>query len=147
MKTVRIGSMLLLAVLVTACRQAPATITSVTVGLQTVRVTEGRTLEEQAKGLAGVSELSWNQGMIFPFPDKSKRTFWMKGMKIPIDIIWIADDTVVGIERSAKVPSELVPDIALPRYTSPEPVNYVLEVRAGFADQFGILIGDAVSVR
>ncbi len=52
-----------------------------------------------AKGLSGREDLSSNEGMLFVFSKVKEQTFWMKGMKIPIDLIWIKDDVVVGFEK------------------------------------------------
>jgi len=69
-------------------------------------------------------------------------------MLIPIDIIWISDGRVVGIAQEVPVPSpdRPVSDEQLPTYTSPAPVHYVLEVRAGFAKRYNLSVGDTVTI-
>lgn len=66
----------------------------------------------------------------------------MKGMLIPIDILWIREGKIVAINAS----------IAPPRsHETPAIVSHVadlvLEVPAGFALEMGIKVGQAVHVR
>lgn len=89
---------------------------------------------EKEKGLAGRANLEMGEGMYFVFDDRGKRVFWMKGMVIPIDIVWIQDGVVVGVEE--RVPVEEGPGYV--SYSSPERVNAVLEVGAGHAHVLGI---------
>jgi uncharacterized membrane protein (UPF0127 family) len=102
---------------------------TVTIGNTTIFVEIVDTAPELEKGLSGKVFLADNAGMLFKFSDKRTATFWMKDMLIPIDIIWISDDKVVGVEASAQPPN----NEQIPTFTSPEPVNWVLEVNAGFA--------------
>lgn len=98
------------------------------------------TMRQKAKGLAGRSDLADTQGMIFLFDQYGNYGFWMAGMKIPIDILWIKDDTVVGIEHNVSFQTT-------EQYYPPEPVNRVIELRAGSAAQKGIAIGDTVHLQ
>lgn len=96
---------------------------------------------ERSRGLSGRESLAAGQGMLFVFPEPGFHRFWMPEMRFAIDIIWIADGAVAGIEEN--VPPESNP--ANPRfYAPPEPVRHVLEVKAGFARERGIGVGDAV---
>lgn len=91
------------------------------------------------KGLSGRARLDPDQGMLFLFPVSDRYRFWMPDMHFPIDIIWIADDTVADID--ADVPADFDP--AAPVFYAPvKPVNRVLEVNAGFAETHGIRAGD-----
>ncbi len=110
-----------------------------------VRLAE--TSAEQTQGLGGTPSLDWGQGMLFPFARKASVTFWMKDMLIPIDIIWLSDDRVVGIEKNVPQPAAGVTDAQLPQYPSPDTVNAVLETKAGFADKVGLQVGDVVQVK
>lgn len=97
---------------------------------------------EHINGLSGHVPLLGNQGMIFVFADKQVRRFWMKDMLFPLDIIWIEDGTIVKIDK------ELAPEGKQPdnHYSSLQPVNYVLEINAGLADQYGFKIGDKADI-
>lgn len=136
-------SLLILLIGVGCSRTAPRTAT-VTVAGQTIAVRVAKTPAEQAHGLAGTPELSWNEGMLFPFSSKRELVFWMKGMVIPIDIIWITDGHIVGIEESVPLPSAGASDDVLPTYRAPVPADTVLEVKAGFSAKYGLKVGDAV---
>jgi uncharacterized membrane protein (UPF0127 family) len=62
----------------------------------------------------------------------------MRGMRLPLDFIWISDGRVAGVTRNvpATFPGDLI---------SPAPVTQVLEVPGGFADRHGIKTGDRVT--
>lgn len=100
------------------------------------------TKDEQIKGLSGRDNLPQGTGMLFVFNDYQERTFWMKEMLIPIDIIWIKDNKVVGIVNSTPTPNPDEPGI--PTFDSPDKVNYVLEINSGKARQNSIKVGDMV---
>jgi len=89
----------------------------------------------QAKGLSGRIKLPWENGMLFIYPDKEVKRFHMKGMLFPIDIIWLSDGEVVGTVEKLERYQE---DGNLSVVSSPEPVNRVLEVNAGFVEYYGI---------
>jgi uncharacterized protein len=88
-------------------------------------------------GLSYRRKLPDGQGMLFILPKVEKEVFCMRGMRFPLDLIWIADGKVTGITRNvpATFPGEL---------PSPGPVHYVLEVPGGFADKYGLKTGDRV---
>jgi len=68
----------------------------------------------------------------------------MKGMVIPIDIIWIRDHKVIGIASHVPPPPSNKLDQELIRYKSPQSVNGVLEVGAGKAADYGIIEGSII---
>lgn len=103
-----------------------------------------KTNEERAKGLGGRDSLEDNSGMLFVF-DNTKPTFWMKDTKISLDIIWINDNKIIGIDKNIK-PEIGTDDSKLTRYPAPAEVDYVLEVNAGFSDKNKIKIGDLVNL-
>jgi uncharacterized membrane protein (UPF0127 family) len=79
--------------------------------------------------------------MLFVYPDRAPRTYWMKGMRFPIDIVWIDAGRVRGVERNVPVPHG-----RLPLYRSGGPADHVLEVPAGWARRHGTKAGDRVSI-
>ena len=109
----------------------------VTVGKVTVQAEAVRTPERLYLGLSNRRELPEGRGMLFFMPGKEVQTFCMRGMRIPLDLIWVSDGQVAGITR--KVPPTF-PD----NLPSPAPVTHVLEVPGGFADRHGIKTGDRV---
>lgn len=102
--------------------------------------------KDRQKGLSGRNSLGINEGMLFVFPKKGNYGFWMKDMVFPIDIIWIADNKIVGIEENVQPESGVEAEFLTP-YFPPEPVNKVLEVRAGRARLLKAKPGDEVKIK
>jgi uncharacterized membrane protein (UPF0127 family) len=119
----------------------------VTIGEKQIQVELAKTDAERQKGLAGATSLGNGNGMLFIFESsENAQVFWMKGMLIPLDIIWIKGNKIINIDKNVAAPSTGTPDNELERYTAGVPVDYVLEVNAGFSDSNSIKTGDSVSV-
>lgn len=119
---------------------------TVSINNKTISVEIAKTSEERKKGLSERSSLDPNSGMLFIFDDKSTtQTFWMKGMLIPLDIIWIDNDKIIRIDKNVAAPTANTPDGKIKTYSAGRPVDYVLEVNAGFSDSNSIKIGDIVN--
>lgn len=99
------------------------------------------TPKQQYNGLSNRENLCADCGMLFEFNNKQERTFVMREMNFPIDIIWIDDNIVIGIDKN------LQPEGANYKnsYKSPAAIDYVLEVNSGFADKNNIKTGDNVN--
>ena len=113
---------------------------TLTINNQTIKLEIAKSQKEITKGLSGRKELKKDKGMLFIFPDYQIRNFWMKDMLFLIDIIWILDNKIIGIEKNVPLST----DVPLPIYQSPQAINYVLEVTAGFSDKNNIKINDPV---
>jgi uncharacterized membrane protein (UPF0127 family) len=100
--------------------------------------------DKYSKGLSKRENLNKNEGMLFEFYEKYLPSFWMKDMNFPIDIIWIDDNKIVDISKNLSVPDENTPASQLPLYSPSVPINYVLEVNAGFVEDNLIQINDNV---
>lgn len=109
----------------------------------TVRAEVAETAADRERGLAGRPMLSELAGMLFLFDTSGAHAFWMKGMIMPIDIIWIDDGKIVDIAADVQPSS----DGSLPLYTPSRPANRVLEVSAGFAKRHGLIVGTPVTIR
>ena len=114
---------------------------SVTINGQTVNITRADTPETRSRGLSGRSELSFDEGMLFVFPEDGAYGFWMKDMHIPIDIIWMSQDGVV-VDMAQNVSPDTYPASFFPK----TPARYVLEVATGFAERYSVRIGDTVEL-
>jgi uncharacterized membrane protein (UPF0127 family) len=79
--------------------------------------------------------------MAFPYNGPGLRGIWMKGMLIPIDILWIREGRIVAIEANVPPPSANG-ELAVFRHVA----DLVLEVPAGNAKEMGIRIGQSVKV-
>ncbi len=109
-------------------------------GDQTLEVVLSTTPDQLQQGLSDRATLG-AEGMLFRLPTKSIPTFWMYRMLFDLDFIWIADGQVVDMQEKipAPVPGSSPQEIVQvkPKIES----EYVLEVPAGFIDQFGITMG------
>ncbi len=101
--------------------------------------------DEVKKGLSGRDGLGVNEGMLFVFREKTITPFWMKDMNFSIDIIWVADDRIVGIVERIR-PEVDVPLDELTLYYPPVPVDLVLEISAGRARLLRARVGDEIIV-
>lgn len=59
------------------------------------KVREARTEEQKKSGLQGIEQLSENEGMLFYYDPPEKVSMWMKGVDIPLDIIFFNEDQEV----------------------------------------------------
>ena len=72
----------------------------------------------------------------------------MRGMRFPIDIVWVDDQFgVVHVTHSAPAPEPGADETLLPTYSpGATPVRYVLEIGAGLARELRIEPGATVRV-
>ena len=108
-----------------------------------VRVAVADDPAEREIGLMHRSSLKEGKGMWFIFDDSATRRFWMKNMKISIDIIYLSADKEVRSFIENVPPCEKSAS-ACDTYPSTEPSQYVLEVPAGFIKKYGVTVGDVV---
>jgi hypothetical protein len=89
-------------------------------------------------GLGGRSSLARDQGMLFTFDTSGIYPFWMKGMKFPIDIVWIDKGTVKDVVTLHEPKDET----SMPEWHAPTSfADRVLEINAGEAKTFGLSPG------
>lgn len=119
--------------------------TTVTIRDETFTVDLAVTAKEKEVGLGLRESLPADRGMLFIYDHKERYPFWMRGMRFPIDIIWIADRTIVDITKNVAVSDKPVEQ--LPLYHPREPVDKVLEISAGLSDAYAIAIGDTVKIK
>ncbi len=91
------------------------------------------------KGLSGRNKLAEGRGMLFEMLESEPQHFWMKGMRFPIDIIWIENGRVTGCEKNISPTDTRI-------FTSPGDAGYVLEVPEGFCGRYGIKVNDEVKL-
>jgi uncharacterized protein len=98
------------------------------------------TFEQIILGLSNKNSIKENEGMLFVLNPSSRRGFWMKDMKFPIDIIWLNENKeIVNIKKS------LEPCVTnCPVYYPDRESKYVLETVAGFADKQNLKVGDTI---
>ncbi len=102
------------------------------------------TPEDVARGLSGHEVLADDEGMLFVFDRPAIWSFWMKEMKFPLDILWIADGRVVEIAQDMQPPANM---LSLPQTHRPAvPADMVLEIRAGLAETYGFTTGTEIGI-
>lgn len=102
--------------------------------------------EERTKGLGYRDSLATDSGLLFIHDNSQKYTYWMKGMRFPIDIMWISDDTIADITSNVPPPVEGQTDDSLIRYSPNTQVNRVLETNSGFISTNNIQVGDKIII-
>jgi uncharacterized protein len=95
-----------------------------------------------AKGLGGRPCILPDEAMLFPFTQPGQYAFWMKGMKFPIDMIWINSNHQIVLDVTDVPPSSYPSKkIANPANF---PAQYVLEIKANQSKELGITLGTTV---
>lgn len=105
---------------------------------KTLDIEIAETEYETQTGLMYRHSMEDNQAMLFIFEKQQSRSFYMKNTEFPLDIIYInKEKEIVSIQKNAK-PFD---NTSLP---SDAPVLYVLEIKGGLSDLWGIENGDFI---
>ena len=89
------------------------------------------TPEDRQRGLMYRRSMPERSGMLFIMDAEEEQTFTMENTYVPLDMIFVSTDSaVVDVAKRTRPLEQLV--------TSKAPAKYVIEVRAGFADRYGI---------
>lgn len=115
-----------------------------TINKHTFNLLLAKTPQEKEIGLSNKQSLPENYGMLFPFEKADYYSFWMKGMKFPIDIIYIKKGHIVTIYQGLLPPKSKEEN--LPTYAPKEPADTVLEINAGLSKKYGFKKNDAVNL-
>ncbi len=92
----------------------------------------------RARGLMERAPLTDEQAMLFVFDASGPQTFWMANTPSALDIAFVAgDSTILNIAKYVR------PNTTS-GVSSEGAAKYVLEVRAGFADTYGVSRGDRI---
>lgn len=116
---------------------------TVTIDGHTFHVTVATTQQAKENGLSNTSSLPKDQGMLFSFTTPGYYEFWMRNMKYPLDIIYIAHNKIVSIAFNVANPNN--PLVPLPIYKPNQPADTVLEINGGLSTTYHIQVGDTVS--
>lgn len=114
------------------------------VGDTLIKVEVADTTAKRSRGLSGRESLEPDSGMLFIFSELKKYQFWMKGMKFPIDMVFISNGKVVDILQNVPPPVPNTADKDLPTYQSVTEMDMMLEIPAGYVQSRNIKIGDTV---
>lgn len=107
---------------------------------QKVFLSVADTEEELIQGLMYVDGLKENEGMLFLFGMPDYRAFWMKNMKIPLDILFLYENKLVTIYKNIPACKKM----PCPIYKSTQKSDTVLELKAGFCEKYNVKIGDPI---
>lgn len=100
----------------------------------------------RARGLSYRDELPEGRGMLFTFGRPQRHSFWMKGMRFPIDIVWLREGVVVDVTPDVQ-PQGDASIMDLRTYVPEVPADEVVELPAGYAAARGIGKGDRLVLR
>lgn len=114
------------------------------VGQASYQVATLDTVASQAMGLSGLPTMAENVGALFVFGTVDPRYFWMHDMRFSLDVVWIRDGVVIGLQEN--IPHPAANDGQIARFQSSEPCNWVLELNAGQIAKQGIKVGDTVEL-
>ncbi|MDR9418430.1 DUF192 domain-containing protein [Gracilimonas sp.] len=95
--------------------------------ISTIRAAVADEGPERNQGLMDVNDLPNDAGMIFIFPDEAERSFYMANTPLPLDIMFVNQDSVIIRIHHNTTPfnSEQLP--------SDGPAKFVVETNAGYA--------------
>lgn len=105
----------------------------------TIDIEIAATDSARERGLMQRTSLPDRSGMLFIFDREAPRSFWMANTPLSLDIMFVSSDsTIINIAEYTEPGS---PESV----RSEAPAQYVVEVKAGFADRFGIVAGDRIT--
>lgn len=96
---------------------------------------------ERTIGLMHRWSMPDTQGMLFIFEVEEPRSFWMHNTLMGLDILYIRENGTIESIAKYCVPKS---DKSIP---SKGPALYVLELKEGFCDIFGVEVGDKVDFK
>ena len=100
------------------------------------------TTAAQELGLGGRESIAPNYGLLFVFQKPDYYGFWMKDMRVPIDIFWLNSQGLV-VTIAERVATSTYPNVFYPTV----PAEYVLETEAGFAEEHAIATGTPLELK
>ena len=105
---------------------------------KTVDIEIAETEYETQTGLMYRHSMEDGQAMLFIFEEEKPRSFYMKNTEIYLDIIYInRNKEIVSIHKNAKP----LDNTSIPSNVS---VLYVLEIKGGLSDSWGVKKGDVI---
>lgn len=111
---------------------------------QTFELEVAETPQQQALGLMFRSELPANRGMLFPFANPRRASFWMKDVPVGLDMVFIRSGQVVAVITA---PPCLEDPCETYGPADNQIVDQVLELRAGRAAEIGLQPGDSIRIQ
>jgi len=128
--------------LIKLTKNSPQQIAVIKINQQEIKAEIAATFKQQYQGLSNRESLCGDCGMLFNFSDSGPRSFVMRNMNFPLDIIFIDNGVIKNIAAQLEPEKENPQNI----YESNGPVNQVLEVNGGYCDKYNIQPGDRVDI-
>lgn len=125
---------------------APLPTVEMLVGDERLTVEVAADPASRARGLGYRHGLAPGTGMLFIFDEAAERSFWMKGMRFCLDIIWIHGGQILGAAVSVCPDPLGTADEDRASYHSGEPAQHVLEVPANWMAERGFRRGTPVDI-
>jgi len=94
--------------------------------------------DEMARGLMGRTELPESSGALFWFGKSADHPFWMKNTRIPLDLLFLDRERVVGILTLNPFDERL--------HSIQRNSSLVLEVNGGWAARHQVRVGERVQI-
>lgn len=107
-------------------------------GKQTFSIEIADDETERERGLMFRRTMPDDRGMLFVFEAARPVGFWMKNTPMPLDMVFIRSDGTIASIQQAKPFSEAV-------VSTPAPIRFVLELKAGTAAKRGLKEGNRLS--
>jgi uncharacterized membrane protein (UPF0127 family) len=102
-----------------------------------------RTSEERARGLMFRPELPPDRGMLFLNAPPRVTRMWMKNVPVSLDMVFVRDGRIVALAQWVPPCRETPCPVYGP---ADEPVDAVVELRAGRIAELGIVPGDRMLI-
>lgn len=110
---------------------------------QIIQLEVAETQAQQSMGLMYRDSLPDDRGMLFPFNPPRNVTFWMKNVRINLDMIFLRNGQVKDVASNVP-PCTTDP---CPTYGPSTAVDHVIELRGGRATELGIKVGDRLQIQ
>lgn len=117
-------------------------IETINIGRSKLKAEIVSTPEKMGKGLSGRDELCRDCAMLFVFEKKGIYPFWMKDMRLNLDILWISGREIIKIAKNVSH-KRGADEVVNPSVFA----DKVLEINAGMSDELGIKAGDELDFK
>lgn len=116
-----------------------AAIDTIAVNKQRLIIERAETSAQLEQGLSDRDSLPENHGMLFVFNKLGQQCMWMKDMRFNLDMLWLDEKGKVTALQQNLSPSSYPHSFCATG-------KYVLEVRAGYAAKYGLVIGSTFNL-
>jgi uncharacterized membrane protein (UPF0127 family) len=122
-------------------------IKTIEVGNHIIEIEIADTPEEWETGLSYRDTLPENHGMLFVFPDESRRAFWMRGCHFDIDLAYIkANGTISEIITMKKEPLYTPPNFLKTYPSQSTRIKFALEMIGGWFEEHNVNVGTRINL-